>query len=259
MALAWAKGQLGAATWAEGYARLVRHAGNPRRIGWQAGAALAAVERGTATMTPAIVPRGAGWSPSLLFLPSADAPEWVEGVAIVSGGSHRALAQEFLRFLAERGQADPPPAGSGSDLDADALLADLLGATLVDAQDELWAAWAQLERAGWPERAERWMTQPPPWPPASVEELLARDRQSPLRETLLDQLAPDAEVRGWLQRSWLWPRRLIDGAFLEELAGAADGRLVREPRFRAWLRSEWTAWASQRYRRVARLAGDESP
>ncbi len=42
---------------------------------------------------------------------------------------------------------------------------------------------------------------------------------------------------------------------LRELAQAEGGRLVREPRFRAWLRGEWTAWTQQLYRRVARLAG----
>ena len=42
-------------------------------------------------------------------------------------------------------------------------------------------------------------------------------------------------------------------------AGAAEGRLAREPRFRAWLRGEWTAWTRQLYRRVARLAGGYVP
>ena len=49
------------------------------------------------------------------------------------------------------------------------------------------------------------------------------------------------------------------GPCLAELAGAADGRLAREPRFRAWLRGEWTAWTRQLYRRVARLAGGYVP
>ena len=79
-----------------------------------------------------------------------------------------------------------------------------------------------------------------------------------LLETLCRQLAPDADVRAWLLRSWIAPGRLVDGGLLAELAGADDGRLVREPRFRAWLRSEWTAWARQRYRRVARVAGGDA-
>jgi hypothetical protein len=139
-----------------------------------------------------------------------------------------------------------------------ALLADLLGATLVDAQDELVAAWAKLAAAaypGYPKRAERWMTEAPPWPPASVDKLLKKGEEGAmLLETLTTQIAPDADVRNWLLRSWLAPARRVDGRLLTELAGAEGGRLVREPRFRMWLRSEWTAWARQRYRRVTRLA-----
>jgi hypothetical protein len=109
-----------------------------------------------------------------------------------------------------------------------------------------------------------WMTASPPWPPASVARFLNRESNAmPLIETLAAQLAPDPDVRAWLLRSWLAPARSVDGSLLDELAGAADGRLAREPRFRAWLRSEWTAWARQRYRRVARLtltpAGAKQP
>ena len=137
----------------------------------------------------------------------------------------------------------------------DDLLADLLGATLIDARDELKAAHEALERAGRPEKAERWMTEPPPWPPASVAKILGRESNAmPLVETLAAQLAPEADARAWLLRSWIAPTRPVDAALLDEIARAADGRLLREPRFRAWLRGEWTAWARQRYRRVARTA-----
>ena len=66
-------------------------------------------------------------------------------------------------------------------------------------------------------------------------------------------------VRSWLLESWEQPSRPIDGALLGELAHAVGGRLAREPRFRAWLQAEWTAWARQRYRRVARVAGGWVP
>ena len=69
------------------------------------------------------------------------------------------------------------------------MVADLLGATLVDAQDELWAAWASLERAGYPEPALEWLTEPPPWPPASVAKYLRRDGETG------DVLDPDAGRR----------------------------------------------------------------
>ena len=262
LALAWAKGELGSGGWAEGYARLVQDAAHPRRIGRQEGSALAALERGEVASTPAIGAGEAGPSPSRSPGPSpalrAPSPggrgDFIEGVAILRRGGHRDRAEAFLRFLAGRGQADPPPDEIREGSEVDTLLADLLGATLVDAQDELWEAREALERAGHPERAERWMTQAPPWPPASVEIILRQDASSALPETLASQLAPDADVRAWLLQSWLRPTRIIDGAWLEELAAGAGGRLVREPRFRAWLRAEWRAWARQRYRRVARLA-----
>ncbi len=136
------------------------------------------------------------------------------------------------------------------------LVADLLGATLVDAQDELWAAWAALERAGYPAKVLKWMTDPPPWPPASVAKILGQPGETAMTliETLAREIAPEPSVRAWLVRSWLSPKRLVDDTLLTELAQAVDGRLCREPRFRDWLRAEWTAWARQRYRRVVRLA-----
>ena len=137
------------------------------------------------------------------------------------------------------------------------LLADLLGATLVDAHDELAAACSVLDRGG-PASAQGlvWLSEPPPWPPASVAKLLGRggDRALAMVQDLAGQIAPDPALRFWLVQSWLRPGRLIDASLLKELAHAVDGRLVAEPRFRAWLRGEWTAWARQRYRRVARLA-----
>jgi hypothetical protein len=272
VSLEWAQGELAAGSWAEGYARLVKWAGDPRRVGRQSGSALAAFERGEAARVPwvAVTGRTLARRPGIVVVSEPDRPaQWVEGVALVRGGRNPALAQEFVRFLAERGQAESPPpsepAGKG-DRDPDdkpgvaALLADLLGATLVDSQDELWAAWATLSAAGHPERAERWLTEPPPWPPASVEKLLKRGEDgAALLETLTVEIAPEAEVRNWLLRSWLAPPRHLDGQLLRELARALDGRLVREPRFRAWLRGEWTAWARQRYRRVARLAAGAAP
>jgi hypothetical protein len=130
---------------------------------------------------------------------------------------------------------------------------------LVDAQDELWSAWSALETMDHPENALRWMTEPPPWPPASVTKMLGRhgEHAMSLVETLAGQLTTDPSVRAWLIRSWLTPPRPIDESLLNELVLAEQGRLGREPRFREWLRAEWTAWARQRYRRVARLASGQ--
>jgi hypothetical protein len=223
--LAEAKSLLGDGHFRDGYSRLVREAGHPHRIG-----------------------RLAGWT----------SPPGVEGVAIPREARHPELSVEFLRFLAATGRAEsaaPRPENSPSP-EADALLADLLGATLVDAQDELWEAWSALKRVDYPETGLRLMTEPPPWPPASVTKMLGRqgEHAMSLVETLAGQLATDPTVRSWLVRSWLAKPRLINEALLAEIASAADGRLGRELRFRDWLRAEWTAWARQRYRRVARLS-----
>ncbi len=251
VSMAWAEAQLSGSAFAEEYTRLVRAAGCRRRVGNRTGAAAAAVARGEARRAPIVV-----FEPGESTAIGREGIPWLEGVAILRGGRNLAEARAFVRFLASEGRLMPAPgSGGGASLAARGLLADLLGATLVDAQDELREAWESLGRNGSPARELRWMTEPPPWPPASVAKLLAQDDEAAMRlvEDLAGQVAPDAAARGWLVRSWLSPPRAIDGDLLGELAGAADGSLVRERRFREWLRAEWTAWARQRYRRVSRV------
>ncbi len=169
---------------------------------------------------------------------------------------HPDRAQLFLEFMVAIGQLEEVPREPEKSIVRDSLLADLLGSTLVDAQDELWAAWAVLKREDYPKNALRWMTEPPPWPPASIAKMIREggERGMSMMETLAGQLATDPKIRAWLVRSWLSPTRLLDETMLDELASAADGKLCRESRIRDWLRAEWTDWARQRYRRVARLA-----
>jgi hypothetical protein len=251
LSLAWAEAQLAGPSFREGYARLVRAAGDRRRIGRRPGSAAAAVERGAADRAPAV-------DDATDAARDAEAIPWLEGVAILADGRHPDRARRFLRFLAETGRAAPPPTSPHPfSPDARELLAELLGATLVDAQDELWSAGAAVDRPGSPGGAARWMTEPPPWPPASIAKILTREGESAMAmvETLAGQVATDPTARSWLIQSWLSPPRPLDRELLEELARAADGRLVRERRFREWLRAEWTAWARQRYRRVSRAAG----
>jgi hypothetical protein len=261
ISLAWARSLLAGGRFNQGYSRLVSEAGRSRRIGWQAGSAPAAVPRGEVERAPVLSPAAIGDNDSSALDPKfGDPPSpWVEGVAIPRTDRDPDLARAFLEFLAATGQTRRVPVRLPTSSDSDVLLADLLGATLVDAQDELWVAWSALEKAGISETALRWMTEPPPWPPASVSKMLNRqgERAMSLLESLVGQLATDPTVRAWLLRSWLSPPRLIDGALFNELVLAVDGRLCREPRFRDWLRAEWTAWARQRYRRVARLAGGQ--
>jgi hypothetical protein len=245
LALAWALRQLEPGRWREGYARLVAIAGHGSRIGWHAG-----VKRGNRAEGSLVTP--------------VDSPR-PEGAGILSSARDPAPAREFLRFLIETRQADLASSSGvtdhAADPDTEPLVADLLGATLVDAQDELWTAWDALERAGSPGPARTRLTEPPAWPPASVDNYLKREGENAMSliETLAGELSPRPAVRGWLIRSWLSPPRLVDETLLAEMAHAAEGRLIHEPRFRSWLRAEWTASARQRYRRVAKLANTIQP
>ena len=146
---------------------------------------------------------------------------------------------------------------------ADGLLADLLGTTILDAQDELTRAGSALRgHSASVELLDTW-TQAPPWPPEFVSQLIRRrmrrgDDPGPWVGALAAQIAPEPASRDWLLASWTRPRRPVDGALLAEIAAADGGRLGREPRFRAWLRGEWRAWARQKYRLVERQ-GREAP
>jgi hypothetical protein len=251
ISLAWLVAQLEDRPFGEGYARLVRAAGERRRIGRQPGSAAAAVGAGDAERAPGVV--SGDQAPV-----EPNSVPWIEGVAILDNVRHPEQATSFLKFLVETGRAGSAPARSVPDAsDVRDLLADLLGATLVDAQDEVWDAWSALERTEYPQPQLRWMTEPPPWPPASIAKILTREGEQAMSmvETLAGQLATHPSARSWLIRSWLSPPRLIDREVLEELTRADDGRLIREPRLREWLRAEWTAWARQRYRRVLRAVG----
>src|SRR5262249_55195054 len=157
----WAQAQLERSGFREGYARLLRAAG-VRRIGRLAGSGSDSVEGDETALT-------AGFVPADRDAPDADSIPWTEGVAILADGRHRDQAMAFLKFLADPARAGPMPTRQEPmTADDEDLLAELLGATLIDAQDELWAAWAALERVGSPPSQVRWMTEPPPWPPASI-------------------------------------------------------------------------------------------
>lgn len=253
--MAWARAVLAGSSWSEGYARLIRTGAQSPPIGLGPGAATALLGRGAADAAPS--------TPTLArllgaeFVPVPAGAFRIEGLAIVRGTTRPDLARRVFQAIAARDEPGPEPI-AGEPLAAE-LLADLLGATLVDSQDELRAAWRDLIAAGRPGRPEMWMTMAPPWPPASIgvmlEESARGDPDAELRlDTLAEQVAPSATARAWLRESWSAPTHPIDGHLLDDLARAADGRLASEPRFRAWLRAEWTAWARQRYRRVARLA-----
>ena len=238
--------QLPAASWADGYAVLVRATANAAPISREAGTARARLDRGEvaiAAVFAASVPN----SERIELLDRKPGP--VECMAVSPTTTRPELAARLLTALADALAATiataPDPAAG--------LLADLLGATLVDAQPELALAREALNRmpAGARSRQlEGYLVQPPPWPPTSVSRL----GESELVELLAAQVAPGLDARGWLLQSWESPPQPLDGRQLERIATVAGGKLASDPRFRAWLRAEWTAWACQNYRRVAREA-----
>jgi hypothetical protein len=243
--------------WGEAYADLVRAAGRAQPIAGQSTSPLAELARGKADMAPTAEFRAQA-VPGLGFRAVQSMGDWIEGAAILSDARNRDAARTLIRAVAERSGERPstPPEPEADGL-AEALLADLLGATLVDAQPELRTAIGAIERnPGQPgiEQARYWLVQPPPWPPASIEVLRAKFDGEALVNALAEQLTPDRDTRFWLIKFWEREERPIDGNFLADLADPTQGRLAGEPRFRAWLRGEWVAWARQRYRRAERLA-----
>ncbi|WZO99080.1 hypothetical protein EP7_000673 [Isosphaeraceae bacterium EP7] len=232
--LAWLMGISAGSDWAAGYARLVKLAGligpDPRREG----SALAEVERGEAV---AAVAGGVLGGTSTRGVRE-------EGAGVLRDAPHAQLAAAFLALVDS----------GATPTEINPLMADLLGSTLVEARPELLQAWETLERTDHPPRAERWLSEPPPWPPTSVALLRSKPNGAELVDLLAEQLTEDLPTREWLILNWDRPPRKVDPALLDELVNAVEGRLASEPRFRAWLRVEWTSWARQRYRRVARQA-----
>lgn len=253
-ALAIAEAHLAEGPWLEAYAELVRAVGQSRDL---VGSPLASLSRGLIQVVPTAAdqsPEGSG--PGFVVWPKLG--PMLEGVAVLKGSIRPDEAAQFVHLVADRVEPGEASSRLSDDPDFRSLLADLLGATLVDASAELRAASRRLQAFEHPDAgpAAIWMVQPPPWPPASIQILQKRTDAEVLLSALVDQLTDDPEVRAWLSTSWKHSEhsQAIDGERLQELARAASGRLVAEPRFRAWLRGEWTAWARQRYRRVERLA-----
>jgi hypothetical protein len=204
--------------------------------------------------------KGPDGPPSSLFALPADFC-YVEGAAALRDTGREALAARLIAEAASRAGEGPRPSPDDFEDAREGLLADLLGACFVDARAELVSASEAIERHESDPRVDRaafWMVQPPPWPPASVGVLRAAEESADLVEVLADQVASAPDSRAWLLRSWSGAERPIDGPLLGEIAEADGGRLAREPRFRAWLRGEWLAWARQRYRRAARIARGEA-
>ena len=181
---------------------------------------------------------------------------WNEGAAILRGNWH--VPQSGVSPLS--GRSSRSYAGPGnSDLDPEAsdLLADLLGATLVlTPRRNYWSP-----PAPWLVRAIRYRPgRRPVDPTAPLAAGIGRTAPDQGRRCCpCDGPGPCRPDRSRSRAAVLAGAELVAAGPADRSLDAdrrAGGRWPpeREPRFRAWLRGEWTAWARQRYRRVARLA-----
>jgi hypothetical protein len=246
--MAWAHAKIQA----NAYGQLVRTAANVARFG-RGGESLSEVLR--CDISAAITSGIEGpIDDHSSFVKLESVPAWRECVAVVNGSPHAKEASVFLEFLAEQGQADRPTPEKEK-RDNLALLRDMLGNCLVDAQDELKDAVIALDRAGHPADLEAYLDDAPPWPPTSITKIRQRDDHEALLETLAHELTDSPESRFRLLESWDHAPKKLDLAQLQMLSTVSNGQLLKEPRFRMWIRAEWTAWARQHYRRIAREAG----
>jgi hypothetical protein len=237
--------------WLAGYARLVRLAGGSGPMAPGRSNALAALGRGEGAVAPAFGPEAEAAGLGLGFVAIGPARDAIAGVARGSPRMERARA--WLGRVGHAIELD----GDRRERPGAALEVALLSAVLTTAQPELWgasAALAALPEGGRRDELAAFMVEPPPWPPSSVSRLRSRDPSGALVDELAGQVATGLEARTWLLESWERPERPIDGLFLDELGRAADGLLAEGPRFRAWVAAEWSTWARQRFRRVAREA-----
>jgi hypothetical protein len=170
--------------------------------------------------------------------PHPDAAKWVQSITPLSAPSQSQIAQIEPIAIA------------------------LLGATLIDSQPERDAALGL--QPGLSERERNFLSEAPPWPPASIERLSQRaangdEEAASLLTTLLDELTPNPSAKSFLSQSAQSKAHPIDLDDLSAIAAALNSRPIQNPRLLTFLRAEWTAWARQRYRRVARLASGWTP
>jgi hypothetical protein len=236
--------------WGVSYRVVLSAAAHRPMIGVRPGEGLARLVRGE---VPAALTDSNRVPDGCKFVPIVPPVTWEQGIGILRGTPHLDAARKLVAKLTQGRDSKNPSRSLDQLPPPEALLPEFLGAVLVDAQPELIEAMTAVAAAGFEKQAERWIV-PPPWPPASIAKLKRSDASGALVESLAEQMVPDLKARVWLLESWKRTPRPIDGNLLRELTSAADGRLIAEPRFRAWLTVEWRSWARQCYRRVAREA-----
>jgi len=135
-----------------------------------------------------------------------------------------------------------------------AITDDLASIILFECRSDIQDAWVSIENSTGElrQRAEKYLTELPPWPPASIQDLQKR-RGFEYVVALVEQMAADGDERDWLIREFQNPETKVNPELLDQ---ALNGHLQGSIRFRTWLRAEWTAWIRQRCRRVTRYLAE---
>lgn len=205
--------------------------------------------------------RGGNGLKSALGIDSGEAVHWPEALSLFASTDNFKIAQ-FMEFCRSTGKMRPPaPLDSASGL-ADSFRHELAWVVLYDVSADLSQTWKLLfkprtsdvqvitqQMSAFHKRAEAYLAQRPPWPPASVTDLTKR-RGFEYVVALIEQIAADGDQRDWLIREFQNEPQPVDPAMLDEALG---GGLLKNVRLRAWLRAEWRAWVAQRCRRTRRL------
>lgn len=192
--------------------------------------------------------------PARLEAAEGVAADWIDGASATAWARQPGEARRFVEAVGDGTSGGFDPAEGRTAL----IAADLLGALLTDAGDELREAWPRLARELGEEEAAKRLGGLPTWPPESVRAVARAhpdDAESWLG-TLAESMTDDDPAATWLISQWMGNPRPVDLAVVREIAGAVGGRLVAEPRFRSWLRGEWAAWARMRYRLGSSVPGE---
>lgn len=183
---------------------------------------------------------------------------WPESISFSAQNSDLLeLREQFLRFLRETDRLRTTTGLTPASVFRDSFRRDLATIVTHDLRDKIREVWRVIEPAGGElrTRVETYLTELPPWPPASVTSLQKR-RGFEFVVALIEQVAANGDQRTWLVQNF---QEAPNPLQMELLDQALDGSFLKNIRFRAWIRAEWKAWINQRCRRAIRyvLDGEE--
>lgn len=222
---------------------------------------LEAMPLGAEAQMAAGVWRGGPGLKSALGIDSEEMIHWPEALSLFASPDNNKTAH-FLEFCRATGRLRPPQQLESTSGLETSFRHDLAKIILVELAEDLGQTWeilsspqnGQIETntqapGTFLKKAETYLVQQPPWPPASITDL-AKRRGFEYVVALVEQLAADGDQRDWLIREFQRSPEPFDHTRLDTALG---GALLDCIRFRVWLRAEWRAWVAQRCRRTRRV------